>query len=241
MAPENVTETSATLQAEVNPEGSETTWETYLECQSSSPKESSPCEPVGGGSQRHEGRIAASSGLEVVHAELAGLRPEYVYRYAVLATNSLGKEGWVQLEFATCSTHGVCPVGGFPGLPWWGVEDSIRSGEEAPEREAALEAKKKHEEEVAAHERAVREEGERAGRQAAEQEHRARTGCVVPRLDGDSLLRARKALRAAHCKLGRVTRPSTRGALVVARQGVRPGRRLAKGSAVPVKLARTSR
>jgi hypothetical protein len=60
MAPKNVTETSATLEPQINPEGSETSWEIPLDCQAPLPSEAhgARCEPVTGGSQRHEGKLA---------------------------------------------------------------------------------------------------------------------------------------------------------------------------------------
>ena len=63
--------------------------------------------------------------------------------------------------------------------------------------------------------------------------------CVVPRLRGKTLAAARRALGRAHCRLGRVSRAQSaaRPGRVI-RQGKRAGRRLPKGSAVAVVLAR---
>ena len=52
--------------------------------------------------------------------------------------------------------------------------------------------------------------------------HRPRRRCVVPRLHGDHLTAARRRLTASHCRLGRVTGPRGRSA-VVASQHPRPG------------------
>jgi hypothetical protein len=128
-------------------------------------------------------------------------------------------------------------------------------GCEAPIREEEREAKKKEEEERAAKEaaaraakeREVREAGERAGREAAEREAKKReeenipssrpVQCVVPRLKGESLNAARRALGKAHCSLGKVSAPRKHhGALVVTKQSVQAGRKRAKGAAVAVKL-----
>jgi hypothetical protein len=242
MEPTGLTETSGMLQAKINPEGSETAWEIALECGRSSPAESSPCESLSGDSQKHEGRIAAGAPAEVVHAEVDGLQPGYVYKYRVLAWNSLGKEGWVGMEFGTCLAHGGCPTGQNPGIAWSGIEAAERSAREAPRIEAELEAKQRHEEEAkAAHERAIREAGERAGREATERE-RLRgmvrtTRCIVPKLEGDGIRRARRALRKAHCRLAKVHAPGKHhGLLVVTHQSPRAGRRLAKGTAVALWL-----
>ncbi len=64
---------------------------------------------------------------------------------------------------------------------------------------------------------------------------RGRAGCIVPRLIGDSLGQARRALRHAHCALGAV---SKRGRdvrqLVVTRQSIAPGRKRSAGTEVAV-------
>jgi hypothetical protein len=248
MLPTGLTQTSVTLQAEVNPEGAETSWEIYLECQGPSEGQQYPCGAVAGGPQRHEGRIAAGAGPELVHATVTGLSPGYFYKYSILATNSSGTEGWVGSQFFACPSTGPCGGGFWKGQAYWIVEAERRNGSEAPRREAERQAQKQHEEEARrneqlereAHERKLREEGERAGREAAARERLAHTRCVVPRLKGDTLSRARKGLRAAHCKLGKVTRPASGGGFVVTHQGVRPGRKLPNGSAVAVTLGRAS-
>ena len=106
------------------------------------------------------------------------------------------------------------------------IEYEERLNREASEREAA--------------ERQAREATERETRAASEREavalaHEQR--CLVPNVKGDSLSAARKALRRARCRVGTVTRESPgRGPLVVVAQGVSPGHRLPKGSAVRLKL-----
>ncbi len=61
--------------------------------------------------------------------------------------------------------------------------------------------------------------------------------CVVPSLKGDSLRAAQIALRKAHCKLGKVSRPRAHhGALIVVGQGAPSGKKLAGGAAVAVTL-----
>jgi endoglucanase len=62
-----------------------------------------------------------------------------------------------------------------------------------------------------------------------------RRTCVVPRLTGDRLARARRRLTAAHCRLGRVSgrrRPNS----VVATQHPRPGARASHGRRVSLAL-----
>jgi hypothetical protein len=75
--------------------------------------------------------------------------------------------------------------------------------------------------------------------------HSAR--CVVPKVKGKSLAAARRLLFAAHCALGRVTRPRPRKHkhapknLVVIAQGTAPGTQLAAGSKVPLTLGTATR
>lgn len=60
--------------------------------------------------------------------------------------------------------------------------------------------------------------------------------CVVPKLVGKSLRAARRQLRKAHCKLGKVRGERARGAKVV-RQYRRPAKELPAGTQVDVKLS----
>jgi beta-lactam-binding protein with PASTA domain len=99
-----------------------------------------------------------------------------------------------------------------------------KAEEERPQREAA--ERKQREE--------TREEAERAEKEAKEA---AASQCVVPSLKGDTLAAARRALRQAHCKLGRVTPPPRgHGRHVVTRQGLRAGSKHPAGTAVAVTL-----
>jgi hypothetical protein len=89
----------------------------------------------------------------------------------------------------------------------------------------------------------VREAGERAGRQAAERQQLALASqCVVPRIVGDRLRAARRALRASHCRLGRVIGVARdRRRSVVLTQGSPVGNRLAGGASVSVRVGRSLR
>jgi hypothetical protein len=63
--------------------------------------------------------------------------------------------------------------------------------------------------------------------------------CVVPKLEGKKLKAARKALKSADCKLGRVTKlkaATTKSGLVVS-QNPQSGKKLAAGAKIAVKLA----
>jgi len=90
-------------------------------------------------------------------------------------------------------------------------------------------------------ERMAREEVERAVR-AREAQSKAQpqpVPCVVPSLKGRSLSAAKRSLRRAQCKLGKVTKPAraTHGPLVVIRQGQPRGTKLPAGAPVAITLA----
>jgi hypothetical protein len=242
----------ATIEVPINPEESETSWEIWLECQNA--ERSDSCEPLTVGLQRQQGILPPGVESQTVTDAMTGLQPDYLYKYRVVATNSAGKEGLAGDGFVTCPSEGSCPSQPYlRGVSLWVLEGAERSANEAPRREEEREAKKKEEErplkeaaERAAKEREAREAGERAGKEAAERERAAEWAaatthspkCVVPRLKGDSLTEARRALGRAHCRLGRLTEPRDyRGSLVVVRQSARGGSRLAAGTRVALTLS----
>jgi PASTA domain len=63
------------------------------------------------------------------------------------------------------------------------------------------------------------------------------SGCKVPRLTGKTVAAAKRGLRAAGCRLGRVARVRGRHGKVV-KQSPKPGKVLAQGSKVSVKVGR---
>jgi hypothetical protein len=67
--------------------------------------------------------------------------------------------------------------------------------------------------------------------------------CVVPSLTGKSLSRAKMLLTAAHCSLGKVTRPrhSRHHRLVVSGQSPAAGKHLRNGATVAVRLSRATK
>ncbi len=236
----------ATIEASINPEGGETSYEIWLECQSSQ-ESNQNCEPLTVGPQRLQGVFPAGLQPETVTDAVTGLQPGYLYKYGVIATNSAGREGYLGAGFLTCPSQGSCPSQPYlPGQSLWSIEGAKRAGEEAPRLEAEREARQREAEERpakeaaerAAKEREIREAGERAGREQAKRAALAHS-CVVPRLKGDSLTEARHALRGAHCGLGKLTEPrGHHGPLVVIRQSVDSGSKLATGSVVALTLSR---
>jgi hypothetical protein len=248
-----VTKTSATIEAVINPEGGATSYEFFLECQGASPASRVCEEPLMIDSQRQMGVIPAGVEAHTVTASVIGLHPGYLYDYSVIASNSVGREGYAGNGLVTCPATGACPPQPWlPGVALWGGESDRKWAEEGPAREAERQAKQREAEERSAREvaerarteREIRESGERAAREAAAQEvvgaEEAASGrlrCVVPHLDGDSLTAARRALARAHCALGKVTWPQMRrGKLVIGKQSVRSGRKLAIGAKVAITL-----
>jgi hypothetical protein len=228
-----VGENEATLKASIQPGGLQTTYKFFLESEGI-------VEVVG------EGTIAGSKLEAEVSVELKSLKYDHTYVWSVTASNSDGLSGRGGM-FETGSPPPGCPYGcpvkgpegpHAPPLEQWNIEGSERAAREAPRLEAERVAKKRHEEEeVAAKERALREAGERAGREAAEREALAPSvRCIVPRLEGDSLAKARRALQRAHCSLGKVHTHKHVGALVVTEQSSHAGRRLASEAPVGVTL-----
>ena len=61
--------------------------------------------------------------------------------------------------------------------------------------------------------------------------------CVVPKLKGKTLKKARKALKKAHCKLGKITGPKGKKARIK-KQKPKAGTVLAAGSKVKVTTKR---
>jgi hypothetical protein len=234
-----VGETSATLTAAIRPEGLETKYEFWLEGETTAAE-------VG------EGQISASRLEQEVTAHVASLKPNHKYTYWVLASNKAGSRTSLPASFTTEAAPPGCPNGCGPGKPTeseaenWNLEGAERAAREASRLEAERQAKKREEEERPAKEAAARAAKERETREAVERESEAALSrsskCVVPQLKGDSLSAARKALRTAHCTLGRVSKPSKHShRLVVTSQTVRAGHELAQGAAVGVRLRPASR
>jgi hypothetical protein len=243
-----VSPTGATARAWVNPEGGETSYEIWLECREV-PEGGGQCEPLTADPQRRQGTLPAVSEPLIVADAFTGLQPGSFYKYRVVATNSVGRSGIVGAGFETviCQPMSLCPGQPYaPGEPLWILEGAERAAQEAPRLEAEREAKHREEEERpakeaaerSAKEREIREAGERADKEQAELAASAgRSSCVVPSLKGDSLAQARRALRRAHCDLGKLSKPQGHdGRLFVVGQSVRGGSKLAAGTRVALIL-----
>jgi hypothetical protein len=238
--------TAATAEASINPEGGEASYEIWLECEVQEGGRQCGSQVVD--PQRRQGTLPAGSEPVIVTDALTGLQPGAFYKYRVVATNSAGRSGIVGAGFRTCPSTGPCFSQPYaPGDGLWNLEGAEREAQEAPRLEAEREAKHREEEErpakeaaeKAAKEREVRQADERAGREQAERAGSAGS-CQVPRLQGDSLKAARRALRRAHCALGSVAGPRG-GPLVVVGQSAPGGVQRPPGFEVRLKLGANKR
>jgi hypothetical protein len=88
-SPAGVTEHGATLEAQIDPEGSETTLEVWIQCERPA-SGGAPCEPAAV-SPLGQDHLASGSAAETVAAVLTGLEPAYSYTYWFVATNVAGR------------------------------------------------------------------------------------------------------------------------------------------------------
>lgn len=241
----NITETSVTLGAQVNPEGLTTTYQFWLECKIASSTETF-CEP--GSVPVLLVTRSIPSGVmtgQSVSWELNGLHVGYTYVFGVVASNAAGRTE-NRDNIAETAPPGACvkcanetpPY--VPEVSQWSIEFNNAQGAQAVrEYEAQLAHEQQAAEEALAKERAGWEAADREGEQRRIHEEEAdRPVCVVPSLKGDSLPKARGVLLRAHCGLGAVSRlhGRRRGAASVVRQRPSPGTRLREGARVAVKL-----
>jgi hypothetical protein len=239
----NVTETKATIEAQINPQGGTTSYEITLAARVRPPAKAERAEPL----QQACGTIPAGSGDVPVSLGLTDLQPGYFYWYEVRANNAAGFSGFGLFWF------------GFhiSGLPPNGEALSYESGRSCSSRWAlellnkeSERVRKEYEERQAAKRLAERREREQREaveaaelRRVAEEQATAKTvgqthpPCLVPSLRGDTLSAARHALIKRHCRLGRIASPHHhRGPLIVIAQNPRRGRKLASGTAIALTL-----
>jgi hypothetical protein len=217
-----------TIEAQIDPESFETVWTISLDC------------PGQWWCQSTEGRLPAGDESRTVTVVVTGLEADTHYQYTVEASSLAGMTTFSG-EFESIPP-GAAPEAVKdeepyvpPELPW-----SNQSGKEGAERAVQEQREKEHEEQRAkeAASRAA-EEAQALKRREEEAAHQVAVhpkmspACVVPNLKGDKLAGARRALAAAHCRLGIVHRPVRRhGTLRVRRQSPRAGKRLADDARV---------
>lgn len=113
------------------------------------------------------------------------------------------------------------------------------------EEEQQQEVKQREEEQKAREAKQKSEEAEQEARERSKEEEEAvsRPSCVVPRLRGDTLNKARVVLLHAHCRLGKVSAPPGRHrtSLIIVSQSIRYGSTRPSGELVGVTLGRKRR
>jgi hypothetical protein len=231
-----------TVNAQINPEGLETTWEIKLACAVCGPPGYTPA----------VGQLSAVNETRTVSLNLTGIQPG-TYSFDVHASNTAG-EAFTQSELTVPATPpGACPNGCGTGeeyraeIPAW--SSNLAEGESAQTIKEYEAKQAKEREEQQAKEAAIRaaeatalkqhEEREAAERteEQAEEAQEAAPPCVVPSLRGYTLAAARHALTKHHCRPGKITRPAHHhGTLYVTAQGAPAGKRLRRGGRVALVL-----
>jgi hypothetical protein len=161
-----VYEHEGTIEAQIDPQGSETTYEIWLECRGAH-EPTWPCE------QRVEGRLAAGFEAKTVSLQLTGLQEGTYYEYGVVASNSAGQtnESGVNIMQDPVIPPGACPDGCSSGKPY---EPEISAGviklNEEESARAVREYEAKHAKELEAQHAKEHEEQEfmQAAARAAE-------------------------------------------------------------------------
>lgn len=243
-------ETSATLEAKINPEGLETRYEFWLECGTSLESgfscQSNPLRVL-----MATGSIAADVGKgqlgegENVGVRVSGLSPGDEYRYTVMARNAADKSEYYEVRFET-PRLGSCPCNEGPiyvaGTSGWSIASANAAAERAVQEQEAQKARERQaSEETTARERAHWEAVNREGELRLKREEQAEAesrDCVVPSLKGDSIATARRRLTRVHCKLGRISglRGRHEGETMIVGQSLHVGTRLAPGARVGVTM-----
>lgn len=234
-----VTTAGVALEAQINPQGNETSYEFRFVWRALKPRERG--EPLPDGPFAQEGHIGAGSSDVAVSAFLSGLQPGYTYWYQVVAT-SLGNSTRSQptaLPYFNPDWYYSGYEEGPPYTPPGRAGCADESGNLAA-AETVREQREKEAKEAAAKQTAAKEAEEGAVRQRAQEHPDAilpASGCKVPGVKGDTLSTARRVIGHAHCRLGRVRRPSHYpGVLIVTGQTPRRGMTLRNRASVTLVL-----
>jgi hypothetical protein len=220
------------IDAKIDPEGLETSYEIGLEC--------SPC---GSGDQWTKGTLPAVYESHEVTLALTGLQVGRRYWFVVRALNADGETSRRGETLEVPSSPAPFPEGTGGG----GIVGGTLPGEAALNelraiviREEERRTKAKEQEEQQARELHARPASElqRTEEQPPAPTRTEFSACSVPGLKGDTLLSARRALARAHCRLGTVHRLAHHhGTLYVSSQSVPAGDRLALGARVALWIA----
>jgi len=217
-----------TIEAQIDPESFETVWTITVDC------------PDQRRCQTMEGRLPADDESHTVTVVVTGLETDTRYEYMVEASSLAGAtslSGAFESIPPGAAPEGIKDEEAYtpPESPW-----AKQSGNEAAAG-AVREQREKEQEEEKAREAAAnradeeaavkRQEEEAAQRPAADRQEQPK--CVVPALKGDTLAAARRALVAAHCRLGVVHRAvHHHGRLRVTKQSARVRERLVDNARV---------
>jgi beta-lactam-binding protein with PASTA domain len=196
--------------------------------------------------------LPASFTGQEVSLNVTSLEPG-TYWFSVLAQNSLGvayrRSNILDIPPVP---PGACPTGcpstGEPYKPeippWVGKVAAEQAAQAVAEYQAKQRQAAKEQEEQQARAAALRSAEDAAFRQREAEGHESseptahpEQRCVVPALRGLTLSTARRALSKAHCRFGRISRPTRhQSVLVIVEQSPRHGKRLAAQAQVSVKL-----
>jgi hypothetical protein len=221
----NITERGATLEAQVDPQGSATTYEIWLECQVASLQAGAGCgsgsEPVPGSPRGHD-VIAVGSENRTVGVTVTGLHPGYSYWYGVLVTNSAGKVESLHHLFQTSSPGSCTDVCGSGEPyethlePWvnesignWGAGGTAREAERQAKAAKELEAQHAKEREEQEFKEAAAKTTEAAARKQREEQEQDTGGLslvgtsIIVQSNGAALVRL-NCLGTASCR-GKLT------------------------------------
>lgn len=221
-----------TVGATINPEGLQTTYEITLEANG----------------QRAAGQLPAVNEDREVILTVTGLQPG-TYWFSVHAVNAAG-EAYQRTDILKIPPipPGACPAECSTTEPY---KSEISQGDiESANAEAAQTVKEyeerkqqlaKEQEEKQAKEKAAALAAEQAALERGSEEEARKAApapaCIVPSLKGKTLSIARRALRRAHCRLGKIGgRHRHRAMLRIVGQSQRPGTKLKTGAAVYVTL-----
>lgn len=225
-----------TIEAQIDPESYETVWTITLGC------------PDQRRCQSMEGRLPADDESHTVTVVVTGLETDTRYEYMVEASSLAGAtslSSWFE-----SIPPGAAPEGSKdkevyvpPELPWAnqsGNEAAARTVQEQREKEQEAEKAKEAAANRAAEEVTLKRRQEEAAQLPAAN-RQEQPMCVVPALKGDTLAVARRALAAAHCRLGVVHRAlHHNGRLRVTRQSARARERLADNARVALWIGSSS-
>lgn len=228
-----VTTAGVALEAQINPQGNETTYEFRTVWRALKPRERG--ESIPAGSPTEEGHIGAGDNDVTVNAFLSGLQTGYTYWFEVVAT-SLGNStrSTVEVPYFNPAWYYSGYVEGPPYVP---TPDRAGCADESGNLAAAETVREQRE--LEAEEAATKQAEETILKQSAE-EHLAvipPASCKVPNVKGKTLSAAQHAIAQAHCRLGRLRRPPHyRGTLVVTAQAPYPGSTLRNEASVTLVL-----